>query len=280
VDFKAFRDVVNALGGIRIDVPKTLDDPYYPRGESKGMVHIHFNPGWQWMNGDQALEYARSRETTSDFDRSRRQQLILLAVRQRATSLNAVPKLFSLLSALSDNVRTDLRPRDMQQLVGLAGQIKDANVRRVSIDNTNFLRSGYSNDGQYILQPLDPSYRTLQHFLASVLVDPGVLTNPVALQIEDGSGNYWVPYGDGTPAQITAALFRDIGLRASAAPTNEHFASQTEVLDGSGGKATALVTWLQRYFGAVVRPVSPVAAGPTVTVILGSDYTASAFPSP
>src|SRR6202022_1383613 len=123
VDFKAFRDVVNAVGGVRVDVPTTLDDPYFPAGESTGMMHVHIDAGWQQFDGERALEYARSRETTSDFDRSRRQQLVMLAVRQRIFSLNAVPRMLSLLGALQDNVRTNLRPGDMQQLADLAGKI-------------------------------------------------------------------------------------------------------------------------------------------------------------
>src|SRR5437763_4410725 len=100
VDFKAFRDVVDALGGVQINVPTALDDRRYPRGETAGMMHIHFNPGLQQFDGERALEYARSRESTSDFDRSRRQELIMLAVRQRVFSLNAIPRLLSLLGAL------------------------------------------------------------------------------------------------------------------------------------------------------------------------------------
>src|SRR6202022_3604491 len=88
VDFKAFRDVVNALGGVQLNVPTPLDDPYFPAGETTGYMHIHFNAGPQQLNGERALEYARSRETTTDFDRSRRQQAIMLAVRQKAVSVN------------------------------------------------------------------------------------------------------------------------------------------------------------------------------------------------
>ncbi|TME48633.1 MAG: LytR family transcriptional regulator [Chloroflexi bacterium] len=278
VDFKAFRDVVNALGGIRVDVPAPLDDPYFPAGETTGMMHIHFNPGWQQMNGEQALEYARSRETTSDFDRSRRQQLIMLAVRQRVFSLNAIPKMFSVLGALQDNVRTNLRPQDMRQLADLAGQMKDADIRRVAIDTTNFLESGYSRDGQYILQPLDLSYGSLQRYLAAVLPGRSVLARPVAFAIEDGSRSYRVPYGAGTPASITSALLQAIGLNASSGPASRLPVAQTEILDGSGGSAAPLVAWLQSYFGAAVKTVAAPSAGPAVTVVLGSDFTGKAFP--
>src|SRR5438034_2039152 len=170
VDFKAFREVVDALGGVRLEVPVALDDPYFPAGESSGMTHIHVNAGWQQFNGERALQYARSRETTSDFDRSRRQQLVMLAVRQRVFSLNAIPRMLSLLSALQDNVRTNLRPGDMQQLADVAGHPKDQDIRRVALDTSNLLRSGTSSNGQYILQPLDPTYNALQRYLAKAQI--------------------------------------------------------------------------------------------------------------
>ena len=278
VDFKAFRDVVNALDGIQVSVPTALDDPKYPRGETNGVMHIHFNAGPQQMNGEQALEYARSRETTSDFDRSKRQQLIMLAVRQRIFSLNAIPKLFSVVNALQDNVRTNLKPQDFRPLAELAGQIKDHDVRRIAVDTTNFLRSGYSRDGQYILQPLDSTFATLQRYLAAILPDRTVLTAQVAFQVQDASRRYWVPYGAPTPAGIVTALLQAAGLNASAGPASPQRVTQTEILDGSGGKASATVIWLQTFFSAVVKPVAAPSSGPTVTVLLGSDFTAKAFP--
>jgi LCP family protein required for cell wall assembly len=279
VDFKAFRDVVDALGGIRVNVPTALDDPYFPAGETTGMMHIHVNAGLQEMNGEQALEYARSRETTSDFDRSKRQQLIMLAVRQRVFSLNALPRMFSLLSALQDNVRTNLRPQDMGQLATLAGQIKDVDIRHIAIDTSNFLRSGYSRDGQYILQPLDSSYGGLQHYLGAVLPERTLLSRPVPFQVVDGSRNYWLPYGDGTPATITAALLQAIGFDATVGAAYPRRLTHTEILDGSGGKADSLILWLESYFGATVTTVAPPASGPAVTVVLGSDFTSKAFPA-
>ena len=203
----------------------------------------------------------------------------MLAVRQRVFSLNALPKMFSVLSALQDNVRTNLRPQDMRQLATLAGQIKDADIHRVAVDTTNFLRSGWSRDGQYILQPLDASYGALQHFLAAVLPDRAALTRQVPFQVVDGSRNYWVPYGDGTPAAITASLLQAIGLQASAGPANPQRVAHTQILNGSGGKAAALTTWLASYFGATVTPVPAPTSGPAITVVLGSDYTSKTFPA-
>jgi LCP family protein required for cell wall assembly len=280
VDFKAFRDVVNALGGVRVNVPTTLDDPYFPAGESTGMMRVHFDVGWQQFDGERALEYARSRETTSDFDRSRRQQLVMLAVRQRVFSLNAIPRMLSLLGALQDNVRTNLRPGDMQQLADLAGKIKEQDIRRVAIDTSNLLRSGTSSNGQYILEPLDPTYGALHRYLATALPDRSTLTQQVPFQVQDGSGRYWLPYGIGTPASIMTSLLQAEGWEATVAPPARQRVTQTQILDGSGGRAAAMVAWLQDYFGAVVTTVPAPATGPTVTVLLGSDFTLKTFPAP
>jgi LCP family protein required for cell wall assembly len=280
VDFKAFRDVVNALGGIRVDVPTALDDPYFPVGETTGMMRIHVDAGSQQFNGERALQYTRSRETTSDFDRSRRQQLVMLAVRQRVFTLNAVPHMMSLLSALQDNVRTNLRPGDMQQLADLAGRIKDQDIRRVAIDTSNLLRSGSSSDGQYILQPLDPTYGALQRYLATALPDRSTLAKQVPFQVQDGSRRYWLPYGIGTPASIMTSLLQAQGWQATAGPATTQRVTQTQILDGSGGQAATTVAWLQDYFGGVVTTVEAPASGPTVTVVLGSDFTLKTFPAP
>ena len=280
VDFKAFRDVVDALGGVQLNVPTELDDRRYPRGESTGMMHVHFDSGWQQFDGERALEYARSRESTSDFDRSRRQQLIMLAVRQRVFSLNAIPRLLSLLGALQDNVRTDLRPAQMQQLADLAGQFKDQDIRRIAIDTSNFLRSGYNSSGQYVLQPLDPTYDALHRYLAAAPVDRAVLAARVPVQLQDGSGRYWLPYGIGTPASIMASLLQAQGWDARFLPATTQRVAQTQILDGSGGSAAAAVAWLKSYFGGVVVPVPAPAGGPSVTVLLGSDFTLRTFPTP
>jgi LCP family protein required for cell wall assembly len=280
VDFKAFRDVVNALGGVRVDVPTTLDDPYFPAGETTGMMHVHIDAGWQQFDGERALEYARSRETTSDFDRSRRQQLIMLAVRQRVFSLKAVPRMLSLLGALQDNVRTNLRPVEMRQLGNLAGQIKDQDIRRVAIDTSNLLRSGYGSNGQYILEPLDPTYTALHRYLAMALPNRSILATRVTFQLQDGSRRYWLPDGVGTPASVMTSLLQAEGFQASLGPAPAQRTAQTQILDGSGGGASAMVAWLQSYFGGVVVTVPAPTSGPSVTVVLGSDFTLKTFPAP
>jgi LCP family protein required for cell wall assembly len=136
IDFQGFEQIIDTLGGIDVNVPKTLHDTKYPDpepGDLYGMKTVHFDAGPQQMNGQRALEYARSRMSTSDFDRANRQQLILLAIRERALSLNLIPKLPSLFATMGSMVKTDMTLDEMIELARLAPQIDMANIKSVVI---------------------------------------------------------------------------------------------------------------------------------------------------
>src|SRR2546428_12868783 len=126
----------------------------------------------------------------------------MLAIRQRAFSLNAIPRMLSLLTALQDNVRSNLRPGDIQQLADVAGHLKAEDIRRVAIDTSNLLRSGTSSSGQYILQPLDPTYGALQRYLARALPDRSTLASRLPFQVQDGSGRSRLASGTANPAAL------------------------------------------------------------------------------
>ena len=76
ISFEGFVDFVDHVGGIEIDVPTALRDPYYPDGND-GYTVFEVNAGVQTMDGETALKYARSRKTTSDFSRALRQQQVI-----------------------------------------------------------------------------------------------------------------------------------------------------------------------------------------------------------
>jgi LCP family protein required for cell wall assembly len=172
VDFKAFRQVVDALGGIDVMIPEPLDDPYFPAGETTAYTHIRFDAGLQHLNGERALEYARSRQTTSDFDRSRRQRLTLLAIQRRIHSLGSLPQLVGLVSALKDNVRTNLRPVELRQLAHALAAIPQYGIRQIGLADGNVLVRRDLPDGTYVLTPREGSFAALQRYLASALASP------------------------------------------------------------------------------------------------------------
>src|SRR6266480_3012239 len=137
IDFKAFRDMVNALGGVDICLSTNLDDYSYP-DYARGYRPIHFKAGCQHLNGEQALEIARSRHAiqaaqASDFGRAKRQQDIMQAIKQKATTVNGFAKAPQLLSALQKNINTDMSLSDMKAIFDWGRNVPDSSIIRVAL---------------------------------------------------------------------------------------------------------------------------------------------------
>jgi len=139
VDFDGFRKIIDAIGGIDIDVAEEIIDDKYP-DEYYGYDPLYIAAGRQHMDGDLALKYARTRHGSSDFDRAKRQQQVLLAVRDKALQLNLLPKLPELMVLLADTVETDLQPNEILNLAQIGWNIDRDNVRSAVIDQTMTLR--------------------------------------------------------------------------------------------------------------------------------------------
>jgi anionic cell wall polymer biosynthesis LytR-Cps2A-Psr (LCP) family protein len=112
VDFDGFRAVVDAVGGIEVDVEEPVIDDAYPT-DDYGVVRIEIPAGRQLMNGETALQYARSRHGSSDFDRTERQQQVLVALASRMTQPGSWTHLPAVFEAIFTRVDTDLRPWEM-----------------------------------------------------------------------------------------------------------------------------------------------------------------------
>ena len=87
IDFQWFESLIDTLWWITIDVPKTIHDTTYPT-EDKWYMTFHVNSWINTMDWKTALMYARSRHSTSDFDRSLRQQQIIKAIMNKLVSSN------------------------------------------------------------------------------------------------------------------------------------------------------------------------------------------------
>jgi LCP family protein required for cell wall assembly len=125
VDLSSFRNVVNTLGGVVVDVQLPVYDPAYPSDDGRGKLKLYVPPGMVKMNGQQALAYARSRHTTSDFDRSARQQRVITSVRDQ-TDLSAILQpgvLNELIKEFRKDVKTNVPPKLVPRLLSLAQDI-------------------------------------------------------------------------------------------------------------------------------------------------------------
>lgn len=104
VNFDAFVQLVDGVGGITVDVPRTIVDGYYPTADG-GTMTVTFEQGLQHLNGEQALQYARTRYTDDDYARAHRQQQVISAL-----SVKLINPLnwFTAVSVLTRNVDSNL----------------------------------------------------------------------------------------------------------------------------------------------------------------------------
>lgn len=121
--FDGFTNLVNAMGGVRVNVPRTVVDPYYQITTSK--VGVRFNAGWQVMGGARALIYARTRQGDNDFERSRRQQVLLTSA---GNQLLARPALLAALLAARKNLVTNFPLDQLPALLKAIGSVSAKSV--------------------------------------------------------------------------------------------------------------------------------------------------------
>ena len=112
MNFNAFIDVVDALGGVEVDVP-------YERIEKDEFDNnaIHLMPGFQRLDGRHTLALARTRKLDNDIERGKRQQMILQAMIKEATSVTSITKYSDIINALGENMKTDMTSKQMLSFV-------------------------------------------------------------------------------------------------------------------------------------------------------------------
>lgn len=115
LDFEGFIALVDAVGGINIDVPKLIIDYEYPTFDG-GVMTVQFDPGREHMNGERALQYARTRHQDDDYRRAERQQQVVDALVKKLSDPRQVIYWPRVLRVIHDHTDTDLSTWDMIRL--------------------------------------------------------------------------------------------------------------------------------------------------------------------
>jgi anionic cell wall polymer biosynthesis LytR-Cps2A-Psr (LCP) family protein len=118
INFWSFVDVVNSLGGIDVYASK-------PLSERTAVGWFNIPEGWNHMDGETALYYTRSRYSTSDFDRNRRQQEVITGIVSKMMSLYSIAKIPELYRIYSENVTTNMKLGNVIPLIPVAARIKN-----------------------------------------------------------------------------------------------------------------------------------------------------------
>jgi polyisoprenyl-teichoic acid--peptidoglycan teichoic acid transferase len=172
IDFDGFRKAIDMLGGIEVDVERTFDDYVYPLSGKENELcgweedavaslsaqiatasatvdeyfpcrfeHLHFEQGLTQMDGDMALKFVRSRHAYgpegSDFARSKRQEKVIRAVRNKVFSLGTLvnpAKLMGLFEIIKDSIDTDIKQAEYDDFIKLAQKMRDAEIYSVVLN--------------------------------------------------------------------------------------------------------------------------------------------------
>lgn len=135
LDLAGFVRIVDSVGGITVDVERPLFDYEYPTDDDGTQV-VSFEPGVQHMTGEQALQYARIRHGSSDFQRAKRQQVIMAAFLQRLLQPDAWPRLPLLYLAIVTSVDTNVTPLEALRLLPAVIRVGPAGIDRRVIEGS------------------------------------------------------------------------------------------------------------------------------------------------
>lgn len=147
VDFRGFAGIIDALGGVNVDVPRPLVDHAFPTADYR-VTTVRFAAGRQRMDGTTALAYTRIRHPDSDFERGLRQQAVLVAIAERLRERGDLATWFAarrVSAALVGYVQTDMPVERMLELLWALRDIAPAAVEHYAFTEAD-VRFGVDND--------------------------------------------------------------------------------------------------------------------------------------
>ena len=278
VNFDAFLGIVRTLApdGVEICVEEYIDDPDYPDA-LYGTIHVTFEPGCQVLNAEELLQYARTRATQGgDFDRARRQQQVLQAMREHVLSVggiaNFITQVPALWNELSDSFQTNLTQNELIALGRLMSEIKREDIHTGVINNL-YVSLRTTAEGDQVLVPNQQaiSFLIQQTFFPHQVPDIGELRARA---------------GD---EAASIAVFNNTDISGLAGRTSEWLTSrgvsvaEVSTIQGAPNRPTYIQDytnnpWTARYLAALLdlppERIQPGADGRTtadVMLVVGAD---------
>ena len=239
IDFAGFRKVIDDLGGIDVYIENSFIDYEYP-DYNYGYQTISFTKGWEHMSGERALQFARSRHGTngegSDFARSKRQQKILLAIKDEFFSLNTLINPSSIVLALDDlgnHNKTNMEVWEILKLAKLVQNVRKDQLITQVLDTSpqGPLYADTTLDGAYILRPKAGDYSEIQYLAKNIFNTSFITQENARIEIQNSTNE--VGLATQTAERLTGMKYNII--KVGNAQTQEAFPTTT-IYDLSGGK--------------------------------------------
>lgn len=195
INFDGLKKLVDAVGGVQIYVDKALSDPKFPNKTNTGYEPLYIPAGMQKMNGETALKYARSRQSTSDFDRSRRQQQVMIAIKDKLGVIDIIAnpkKLTAMIGIVGSNLRTDMNIEEMTKLYTLVKAVDNkktiTKVLDASVDSP--LKSSTNGGGAYIIIPKKGAddFSEVKEFVQTIFPEPYIIKEAAKIYVINATG--------------------------------------------------------------------------------------------
>lgn len=249
VDFQGFEEIIDKVNGVNVSVENTFADASYPTN-NYGYQTIRFLKGVQTMDGATALKFARSRHGNngegSDFARARRQQKILVALKDKILSFGTLAnpkKVSDILGALGSHSQTSMEVWEMLRLARMAGTFDADHIYNKVLDDgpAGLLKADTGLGGAFILVPKSKSYDDIR-FLANNIFLAAAVTKEQARVLVVNASKY-TGIGD---AAVQALAGFDVHV-AKAANLKDTTITTTVIVDASGGQFPQTLAFLNAF---------------------------------
>lgn len=274
VDFTAFQQAIDAVGGIDIDVKTPVYDPLRINGRS---YILDVKTGPNHFDGFRALAYSRSRYTSQrgDFDRAQRQREVLIALKTKILSAGTFSnpkKVSQLIDAFGNHVQTNMTLSEMMRLYEIGKDIPGDKVASLGLaDPPNILVQTANIDGQSVVIPKAGvgNYTAIQSFVRNALKDAFLKKEDATIAIYNGTTTNGLA---GTKAEELRSFGYNIATVANA-PTKNY--QQTVIVDMRNGQKKYTKNYLEKRFNVstvTAMPDASIAPGDVdFVIILGQD---------
>jgi len=267
VGFDGFVKIVDALGGVDVAVECPLSDTFPDPDSPTGQTDVDWLPGIHHLDGKHALWYARSRWSTNDFDRNRRQQQVLRGLYHQVMTLDIIPKIPQLWGVLNEAIATDLGLDELLYLANVGSRLDMMNVKSRFVGR-GVVQSWTAPNGAYVLVPY---YEALGPLVSESLAPPAsARAQQRAFRVEVWNGT---PY-EGL-SHVAAERLRWEGFEVVSVGPADGTYPRTQIVDLTTSSKGSAISRLMRLYQ---RNNDDVVSQPTENsavdfrVILGSDY--------
>jgi len=176
VDFTAFAEIVDEVGGVRVEIDRPFTDYMYPTANDLYQT-VSFAQGSQTMDGNTALKFARSRHGNngegSDFARAARQQKLMLALKEKMLSFSTLTnpvRIKHVIDTLERHMTTNMDFEEIMTLVRMGKQLDTHEIRHIVLDNgpQGFLMNATGDNGAYLLLPKSGNFSDINEAIDNV----------------------------------------------------------------------------------------------------------------